>query len=461
MKKTTNITVTARAAAAVVAMAALVLTACTAGSDDAGETIAQWKPGADGHAPIAFGIYTGRTQTRAGVPGDLSTMELHEGDLGKAGIGVFGYYTHRDTYNHLVHQPNFMHNQQVKWNDGQNTWTYEPLMYWPNEGDDNNTTGDKLSFFAYAPYITIDHSTGFADPLDTTVPSQSTATGITGTSRKDQAGDPLVHYVAALDPTQSVDLCWGTAGGDWNYQDIYHQTVERQEGMPLLDLTRMASYTARIPFTMRHALAKFNVQISADIDQNAALDANTRVYIRRVTFTGFQLRGTLNLNNTTAREPRWLDYRATSLLTAAPVVFNDGRRDGSEGHPAGSAANEENQGFNPDLVQVTSAEPGVTNTRRNLFASTTNPDAALMVIPDYAPFTMKIEYDIETADPKLVGHYLSDGSTAGKVVETSVTVTDIFENPETRIEPGKSYIIRLHLGMTSLKFSASVDAWED
>ena len=51
--------------------------------------------------------------------------------------------------------PNFMYNQLVgKQTDG--TWSYSPVKFWP----DNSTT-DKISFFAYAPYINETASSNF------------------------------------------------------------------------------------------------------------------------------------------------------------------------------------------------------------------------------------------------------------------------------------------------------------
>lgn len=61
-------------------------------------------------------------------------------------IGVFAYFTHGN-FNKDAATPNFMYNQLVgKQTDG--TWSYSPVKFWP----DNSTT-DKISFFAYAPYV--------------------------------------------------------------------------------------------------------------------------------------------------------------------------------------------------------------------------------------------------------------------------------------------------------------------
>ena len=69
-------------------------------------------------------------------------------------IGVFAYFTHGN-FNEDAATPNFMYNQLVgKQTDG--TWSYSPVKFWP----DNSTT-DKISFFAYAPYINETASSNF------------------------------------------------------------------------------------------------------------------------------------------------------------------------------------------------------------------------------------------------------------------------------------------------------------
>ena len=69
-------------------------------------------------------------------------------------IGVFAYFTHGN-FNKDAATPNFMYNQLVgKQTDG--TWSYSPVKFWP----DNSTT-DKISFFAYAPYINETASSNF------------------------------------------------------------------------------------------------------------------------------------------------------------------------------------------------------------------------------------------------------------------------------------------------------------
>ena len=448
--------------------AVLVLSSCAV--DTTGEQVEQ--PGT-----IDFSVYALRQPavTRAGATGDVSTVNLQTPAqaVGKAGIGIFGFYTGRDLYSHRVHKPNFMHNVQLTYKPQQTVsgivtspsrWEYSPLMYWPNEyeGDYGGTLapqGDRLSFFAYAPYVEVDRTTGFIDETATDINHTSgSASGIIGMTDQYHTGNPLIHYAVGANPDEAVDLCWATAGPSWSYEDISGATVERAEGMPLIDLTRMKSYTNKIGLTLHHALAKLNIQVDGAVDEQEGTgvdNTSTHIYLRRVTLSGFALRGSLDLCNSTASTPLWLEYGGASVIQPQKIVLNDGRTEGREGEPAGASPNEENQLLNTELVQTDErVTTGVTGDLQNLFASAIATSAQL-VIPDGTPLSIAIDYDIETADPKLVGQSLSDGSTIGKSIECRVSKSDIIT-----LEAGKSYTICVHLGLTSVKFDVTdIKSW--
>ena len=83
---------------------------------------------------IGFDIYTQRTKTRAGTIGDVTTDGLKTGTHSSDGFGVFAYYTGENSYDENI-VPNFMYNQQVKFNSSPsaNVFDYSPIKYWPNE----------------------------------------------------------------------------------------------------------------------------------------------------------------------------------------------------------------------------------------------------------------------------------------------------------------------------------------
>lgn len=86
---------------------------------------------------INFGTYIGRdVLTRASV--------FATDDMKTDGFGVFASYTGQNDYS--SQDMNFMKNQKVTYDADKDAWTYSPVKYWPNN------VGDKVSFFAYAPY---------------------------------------------------------------------------------------------------------------------------------------------------------------------------------------------------------------------------------------------------------------------------------------------------------------------
>lgn len=101
----------------------------------------------DAHPQVGFSVYTG-VPTR-GV--DMTTESMKDDPTAAdkyGGFGIMGYFTGQQTFEQAkgTVTPSFMHNQMVKWDAANSVWTYSPIKYWPNR------QGDKISFFAYAPY---------------------------------------------------------------------------------------------------------------------------------------------------------------------------------------------------------------------------------------------------------------------------------------------------------------------
>ena len=146
------------------------------------------------------------------------------------------------------------------------------------------------------------------------------------------------------------------------------------------------------------------------------------------------------------------------------LTVYDGRRDSKEGVEGAEARNETPTGLNPVLVQskpYSSADlsVGVTKTVVNLFNSTTA-TASVFVIPTSEPLKVTIVYDVETRDDKL-STLLSDGVTHGSTVENSISKTIQMGGTDFTLEAGKKYTIAMHIGLTSVKFDASVSNWDD
>ena len=406
---------------------------------------------------ISFDVYAQRATTRAGVAGDLTTDALKTGPHKDAGFGVFAYYTDNNSYD-AFSTPNYMYNQQVKW-DGTSAWTYSPVKYWPNEYGTNALSDDvdQVSFFAYAPWVEVTPSTGVVKTDQTE--------GITGMTKNSATGDPIVKYIAALDPAKCVDLCWGVvnpaADVTWNLETGTGAAATQtfSMGLPFLN-AKHPKTTEKMQFYFQHALSQLNVQVDAYVDGVAAtndVDAKTRIYIRSITFTGIATNGAQNLNNITAATAQWLDYAGSNDLTSEDYTIFDGRKDGKEGYADGAQSNEKVTGLNNQLIQTEAGtEAGVTKTAVNLFNSTTL-TAPIMIIPTGEAMKVTIVYDVETEDANLAT-YLSDGKTHGSSIESRITTTG---NVFTSLENGKKYTLKLHLGMNSVKFDANVTGWAD
>lgn len=205
----------------IIASAALAMTGCSSDEMAVNE-------GGNAQA-IEFGTYVGRdAQVRsANAITGLSDLQK-EGN----GFGVFAFYTGTTDFNAdspSPATPNFMNNQKVTWNKTKNVWEYSPLKYWPNN------TGDKVSFFAYAPYA----------------------------DGKTWAEGNKIAYTVENDVKKQVDLLFCAGQTNKTKQNI----------------------TDKVSFEFKHALARIGFSVAYAVDQVAAggtLDANTKITINKV-----------------------------------------------------------------------------------------------------------------------------------------------------------------------------------
>jgi hypothetical protein len=420
---------------------------------------------------VMFDAYTQRGVTRAGQTGVMTNEKLKAAvnltDQNGGGFGVFGYYTDNNDYEQS-RMPDFMYNQLVEWKDGY--WQYSPIKYWPNEYGSNaiSDDADKVTFFAYAPYV----ATNPSGKIERTTGDDLSSYGITGLSRNSNQGDPIVKYIASFERSKSVDLLWGIVGAaEANGWSLTNGGTEVfPEGYPWLNVMRpaeaatQATATQRVKFTFAHALTQLTMNIDAIVDEinkgSNTLATGTKIYVRQLSMTGVALKGALNLNNTEAgkRKALWLDFNGLAdIESGVPVVLYDGRKDGKEGVAGATASNEKVLGFNPDIISNDgNTTEGVTATAKKVFA-----DDPVMLIPTGENMELEIIYDVETTDAMLPT-LLSDGKNTGSSIENKVRKTIDF--PQNGIlyglENGKHYTINLHLGMNSVKFDvAGIDEW--
>jgi hypothetical protein len=435
------------------AAAASMMAACTMNIDSAEEKKAEESQ------TVGFGAYLNRgVSTKAGNTGELTTDVLK---LRNVGFGVMAYYTGEDLYNDSC-KPDFMYNEKVTWDDNNRVWSYSPIKYWPNQHGESASSEakDHLTFFAYAPYVAVQPSTG--------VVTTAQESGITALSRNGASGVPMVRYVASMEPSQCVDLCWGVSRNGLT-ASVDGQNNHVDKGYPYIDVLKLKTGD-KIEFDFNHALTALNVKIDAviDVEKPTAtnpgenLDAATHIYVRSVTFEGFTTKGSLLLNSNTLLGPEWIDYLGMDHLSVSPVTVFDGRRNGKEGIEGSVATDEAPTGLNPVLIQskpytAQNVPAGVTTMPVNLFNSATD-TASVYVIPNGEPLKITISYDVETKDEKLAA-CLSDGQTHGSSVPNNITKTVTIDGRDLVMKAGLKYVINLHLGMTSVKFDAVVTGW--
>lgn len=465
------------------AASALMLTACSS-ENEVTQSAPQLQSGPQA---IAFDTYVPNV-TRAGDAGIQTTSTLQTADKG---FGVFAVQSDNTVYA-AEQTTNFMWNEHVTY--AAPGWTYSPLKYWPNETDNDSQSAnaesdhiDRLSFFAYAPYVaektsTYDGSlTGVT--YDTTPNDKPTKTahnatdiatnvGILGVNANNEnTVDPFVWYKAATKPSESVDLLWGVApAGGLSYTsvaagltnsagvaDIATGTVTVAEGMPLVDLIKPVK-DEKIKFLFKHALARLGVTVVAAIDQLSpggnfentdGSDAYTKLDATHVAVESIVInasgtnklytQGRLNLKNTTANQSLWeLPTGAISTLT----INEDSELSKEILWKTNETTTLDQTGFN-----------GVDKTERKAMrngGSATGDPVYFMLIPSHADteLTVTITYYVFTKDDKLNGGFARTKNVISKVI-TIPTLTN-----------NKAYNLKLILGLTSVKLDAEVADWE-
>lgn len=405
-----------------------LMASCSSSNDDLNGGATQ-----ENNIPVTFSSYLGKTATsRAGAAGIITTDGANSTtSLQTEGFGLFATYTDNAEYTAAT-GPNFMYNTKVSTKD----WTYSPLRYWPNETSTTNADGkgatsegvDRLSFFAYAPYVEATATTGAV--TENTV-------GITALTANNATTDPKVTYVVADDPSKSVDLLWGVVpAGTTKWSNVTGTDIDIAEGKPYLNLIK-PNTTQKVNFNFRHALAKLGLKVVGAFDAvtGGTKDAATKITVASVTIegTGFKKTAVLNLNNTTANEPLWEDVKDAGdiKLTVSDANLNSKIKDSGK-----------------DEAQTVD---GVTETAQDLLNSdATSAQKAFMIIPSSATdksLKVTIDYYVNTTDASLSKGYSR--------VENKITKTITGFAPEA----GKNYTLLLSLGMTSVKVSATVSDW--
>ena len=244
--------------------------------------------------PIAFDALMGEALTRAAVaPGELTDATLQT-----AGFGVFACYTGSLDYDNTSVSPNFMYNQQVRYDAG--AWTYAPVKYWPN------ADADRITFFAYAPYEA----------------APDGAKCIAEFSREDDLGDPWLIYKLAQRPWGTYNTTTHAYEGGAQQQDLLYG-VNATDGNPWYD-QRKADYatTARLKFSFSHALACIGSQITIKMssDLNTLLEGYSTVDVNSVTIRYRHLTSKAQLVLNSRSEPNWKPIVSGDVTTERTYI---------------------------------------------------------------------------------------------------------------------------------------------
>ena len=372
--------------------------------------------------PVRFDTYVAQNAASRAATQPLSNI-TDIASLRAAGFGVFGYYDDDKTYDSSVDTPNFMYNQQVTWNNGGSAWTYSPLKYWPNETGDaaSGDRTDRLSFFAYAPYLSGDARLNF--------------------SANNAKGDPTVTYTTPHDLGQCLDVLYATQPGGTS---------------PLTNLTKQ-NVGQNVTFSFHHTMSRLNFNVRAAFDEiaagsNAKADS-TRITVERITLETegdattplFFTTGTLNLRTGLwAKAPS--SSTGTGSTTGTPKIELSGDALGTDVRDQGDKCVSEMRDADKNII------PGVDNTWRNAgngyLTLLPNPDLPAAAAPK---LKVTIEYYTTSDDPRLV---LSGGRS--RVRNTATSTLSGF-----RFERGKAYAINILVGMETVKFTVQVQNWRD
>ena len=418
----------------------------------------------------------GRTGTRAGVLGGITTTDILKGTAttigANVGFGVFGYNTGTTpwTDGQTSTTPNFMYNQQVKWNTSTNAWEYNPIKYWPNGKDAANATNapsntatetgaQYLSFFAYAPYV--DKSSGLSGVGITKINNSENAIGSEDASTGNKlAAAPTINYTlnsTNVHTADNVDLLWGLRG-DANYSETDGTDNDVDAGNKYNTNLTKETTEEKVNFLFKHALAKIGgyngLKIVADVDGNGGgsigfgeLDSKTCITVRQITIQNTaaptNYAGVFHLAT-----GAWTDL--TGSTPSKGGLLNETIKDGtsstismSDG-PTGIYAAE---GSLPTYSTPWTVE-GVTTTAKNVYKTDTQ-DGFYMIPGASMELEVVINYDVSTVDGNIDGGY----------VRTNQVITNTVTLPTT-LQSNKYYTLVIHLGLTSVKFSAEVAGWD-
>lgn len=301
-------------------------------------------------------------------------------------------------------------------------------------------SGEKYTFFAYAPYMA----------------SAGDAPGITNLKTDDTAGDPTISYTVATDPAKSVDLLWGV-----------RTDTQEKSGLPWIDI-QQGQTTSAVLFTFYHALCALGLHAQVIVDQHNRLSElddesslgtigsadGCKVTLKSITITpkttSLHQSGVLNLNNYDddatndgAHQPKWQSTSgsiASLVLNSSTTVNNElldphpTEVDNTTGYEIMTSASYDTEV--PGITQSSNSQPIIKD------------DKLFMLIPQEAQdYTISVEYFLT---------YKTGVSTYHReLVTRDVTLSNL------ELVAGVKYYINLVIGLRTFKVNISAMDWEE
>lgn len=371
-----------------IACAALTMTGCSNDEINAPQQ-------SQGNNAIEFSTYLGRNAqgSRGTETNDASIKSVKNG-----GFGVFAYYTEKTDFAN-TNKPNFMWNQKVTHN-GTN-WEYTPVKYWPTK------VGDKVSFFAYAPYVKSGNDKGIV------------------LSSNSVAGAPTATITLPDDPSQTIDF---VAAVQMN------KTHDNSE-----------SANNDVSFILKHEMTRVKVQ--AKLDKSVYSDDakhKTFVVIKNVKFNDkgqFYKSGKYTFSTDDSKRGKWA---TTANATAYSLDLNKVMKKETiqvTGAKGKSGSGDYQKGEDGIKLVNTNTVP--------LFKD----DQYLFLIPvanlTDGNATATIEYDIVTEDSKLAVGY------------SCTNATKTVKLPAGTLQQGKSYNYTFIINLDEIVLDATVEKWDE
>ena len=478
---------------------------------------------ADNNA-VTFSTYTAKKGgTRAGYEGNMTNATLKEKGFGVFAYYTPGT-TYGEVRNNSgeYSAPNFMYNQKVYVKNGEAKFTYSPLKYWPNDFsdsdvDDKGATGSgeygRVSFFAYAPHV------ANANVAQGTVEG-NVQSGITGMTSNATHTDPYIFYTLGKD----VDLLWGTydntsaadntvinenegvKGTDEN-DGSYAGDIVKDKWVAA-DLTKQKVGTD-VAFKFVHALAGIGGTVTENGEDPTPTNKKSGFKVRlkindnkeenREPFTVDGTDGTYNrtivtiknisISNTTITKPgddnegedqtigtlhksgklnlatgKW-DFAGATDANNGDVsqkVITDATEDSETDFELNKVIAEYVTGttkyleyggttvldYFKDGIKINEvSHTGVTEDEIDVYDGVANP---LYLFPGDEPlFEITVEYVVRQYDAALANQY----------TEVNNKITKIVTFP--KVEINTYYTLIMHLGLTGVNFTATVEKWTD